>query len=91
MKKPPSYYKEDFEKHFGKLNVGQIWAIVKFSKYVRLRCRNNSAFNNFISQVFPHADFKQVTKKRSDGWMYPSLSISIEHTTIEESGEDEEV
>ena len=72
--------KEAFEAAFGKnLTVQQLWALTNFAKNVRLRCRNNSAFNNMMSRVFPHATFRQVTKKRLDGSTYPGLSIAVEN------------
>lgn len=72
----PSKFKEDIEANFGKLNLKQIWLIVKIAKHVRLRCRNNTAFNNFFNQIIPQAYFKQVIKTRQDGSTYPGLSIS---------------
>lgn len=89
-------FKKDFELAFGeKLTVAQLWLLVKMCKNVRLRCRNNTAFNNFMNQVFgPHASFKTVTKSRPS-WRnpgttetYPGLSIVV--AGVEDgSGDDE--
>jgi len=74
--------KKEFEEQFGTtLTVRQLWALVKLSKHVRLRCRNNAAFNNFMSAMFPQASFRQVTKTRTSGpyvgQTYPGLEIAI--------------
>lgn len=73
------------EEAFGtSLNARQLWALTKFAKHVRLRCRNNSAFNNFANAMFgPHAQFRQVNKQRPSrtfpGQMetYPGLLITV--------------
>lgn len=88
MKQSPEQFRNDFEQEFGKLTITKLWLLVKFAKYVRLRCRNNSAFNNFCNAVFPHAHFKQVEKKRNDGTSYPGLSITINGTESIESEEE---
>ncbi len=75
--------------HTNKLTTEQLWAIVKLCKYVRLRARNNAAFNNLFNQVFPYATFSQVTKQRLDGSYYPGLKITIEGTESVESEEEE--
>lgn len=47
------------------MTAAQIWALVKLSKNVRLRCRNNAAFNNYFNGVFGDAfTFRQVNKER---------------------------
>lgn len=80
--------KEALEAAFGtNLTAQQLWALTRFAKNVRLRCRNNSAFNNMMSRVFPHATFRQVTKHRLDGSIYPGLQITVAGQTAE--GEDE--
>jgi hypothetical protein len=73
------------------LTTQQLWALVKLSKFVRLRARNNSAFNNLFNELFPHATFKQVTKTRKDGTTYPGLSIQVgnqEANAVEEDNEE---
>lgn len=74
------------------LNTKQLWALVKLSKYVRLRARNNAAFNNLFSALFPHAQFKQVNKTRADGSSYIGLSIHTKDSLSSEieTNEDEE-
>lgn len=80
--------KESMEAAFGKnLTAQQLWALVKFSKNVRLRCRNNSAFNNMMGRMFPHASFRQVNKIRPDGSTYPGLQIVVNGQTAD--GDDE--
>jgi len=85
--------KEEFEKLFVNHNSStgvdinlsneQLWLLTKFAKYVRLRARNNTAFNNLMNQVFPYARFEQVTKTRVDGTgAYPGLKITIKATGV---------
>jgi hypothetical protein len=59
------------------LNPKQLWWLVKFAKHVRLRCRNNSAFNNYMNRNFPNASFREVTKTNREGRNYQGLSISV--------------
>lgn len=59
-----------------KLTVEQLWWLVKFAKHVRGRCRNNSAFNNFMNRNFSPAQFKEVPKEYS-GRMYTGLQIKV--------------
>lgn len=87
----PQSMKEDFKKQFGactsddrnsQLSLQQLWLIVKLCKYVRLRARNNAAFNNLFNQVFPYANFSQVNKLRLDKTTghevnYPGLEITL--------------
>ena len=87
--------KAEFEKEFGTaLTVRQLWILVKICKWVRLRCRNNSAFNNFMNGIFaPHASFRTVTKTHPPGHhkagqTYPGLSIVVNGEAVD--GEDEE-
>lgn len=94
--------KAEFEKEFGtKLTARQLWTLVKFAKHVRLRCRNNAAFNNFMNGVFqPHARFVQVTKKHPEGTIrrgvnvsgqtYPGLSILVNGESVEGEEESED-
>ena len=80
--------KEALEAAFGSnLTAQQLWALVKFAKNARLRCRNNAAFNNMMSRVFPHATFRQIQKIRTDGSTYPGLQITVADQVAE--GEDE--
>jgi len=91
--------RKEIEESFGcELTVKQLWTLVKLSKHVRLRCRNNSAFNNYMNALFrPHATFNTVTKSRISRITgrpetYPGLSIVIngqEHNETDE-GELEE-
>jgi hypothetical protein len=78
----PSRYdfKSAFEREFPgqKLTSKQLWLLTMFAKNVRLRCRNNSAFNNFMNQTFPYAKFRQVTKAGLDGKEYQGLSLVVE-------------
>lgn len=77
--------KAEFEKEFGtSLTIRQLWALVKLAKWVRLRCRNNSAFNNFMNAMFlPHARFQTVNKQRPSRYnpaimeTYPGLQITV--------------
>lgn len=84
----PNTLADDFARLFGaKLTAEQLWLLTKFAKYVRLRARNNAAYNNFASRVFPYATFRQVNKERADGSTYPGLSIKVDE--VETSGDEE--
>jgi len=75
-------YKTLIQENFGELNARQLWALVRLSKNVRMRCRNNAAFNNFFGATFPYATFKTVNKTRIS-WKtnlpetYPGLQITV--------------
>ncbi len=56
-------------------DLDMLWFLVKMCKHVRLRARNNSAFNNYMNRCFPGFNFQQVEKKRQDGTSYPGLEI----------------
>jgi hypothetical protein len=71
-------FKEDFEREFGTLTAKQLWILVRFAKHVRLRARNNTAFNNFCNRTFPNATFRQITKTKSNGETYQGLSLVVE-------------
>lgn len=89
--------KKEMEEAFGQeLTLRQLWALVKFAKHVRLRARNNAAFNNFANAMFPYASFRQVTKQRPSRYnpgvmeSYPGLSITVKGETSESGEEGEE-
>ena len=79
---------EGFKAEFGEMTVKQLWVLTRLAKRVRLRGRNNSAFNNMMNGVFgSYARFKEVTKMKADGTKYPGLQI----TTLKQPKGDEEV
>ena len=81
---------EAMEAAFGKnLTALQLWALTRFSKNVRFRCRNNSAFNNMMGRVFPHATFRQVPKVSAGGKHYEGLQITVNGQTVDETESDE--
>lgn len=82
-------FKELIQEFLGerKLTARELWALVKICKHVRLRCRNNAAFNNAFNSAFPYATFRQVNKTRADGSTYPGLQITVEGQT---AGNDED-
>lgn len=82
-----SKLKQAVERDFPNLSPSQLWTIVKIAKWIRLRARNNSAFNNVMNQLFPYANFRQVTKQKPDGSTYPGLQITVNGVT--EEGEEE--
>lgn len=72
-------FKEEFEFLFGKLTSKQLWLLVRFAKYVRLRARNNVAFNNLANRIFPYAKFRQIEKTNTkDGTKYMGLSLVVD-------------
>ena len=82
--------------NFGEnLTGAQLWALTKFAKNVRLRCRNNTAFNNEMNRTFPHARFRTVNKQRPSrlvpGTMetYPGLEISINNVPMTSQGAED--
>ena len=87
--------KASLEKAFGtELTGEQLWALVKLSKWVRLRAKNNNAFNNLFNNLFPNAQFRTVTKERKNwktGQMesYPGLSIIFKGETVNQEEDDE--
>jgi hypothetical protein len=83
-------FKEQMQKEFGKLNSRQLWILTLFAKNIRLRCRNNSAFNNFMNKTFPYAHFRQVEKTRKDGTKYPGLRIEVDGEEFVEQAAPEE-
>lgn len=75
-------FKEIMAEHFGaELSSEQLWALVKFAKNVRLRCRSNAAFNNFMNATFPYATFRQVQKSRPSR-INPAIQESYEGLQI---------
>lgn len=80
--------KQEIAEKFGNLNSQQLWAITKLAKFVRLRARNNAAFNNAFNEIFPNARFQTVTKQRpsrtNPGVMetYPGLQITVQGETV---------
>lgn len=102
--KIPSVAKQVIEDAFGpieNLTPKQIWCLVKLTKNVRLRCRNNSAFNNYFNGIFgTKYSFNTVTKTRPKRYhvgvmeTYPGLEIknvkTREVVNSSDSGEDEE-
>lgn len=77
-------FKGEFLELFGELSLEKLWLLVKFSKNIRLRCRNNTAFNNFMNATFPYASFRQIEKQRPDGTTYPGLKIIVDQVESEE-------
>lgn len=79
-----SQLKKRIEEAFGtELTAQQLWALTLFAKHVRLRARNNAAFNNFCNAMFPHARFRQVQKSKPDRfdpskmYHYEGLQITV--------------
>ena len=65
------------------LSFRQLWWIVKICKAVRLYCRSNVAFDNFLNSVFKgKAEFRQVPKQDTQGREYTGLEIKL----IEQDG-----
>jgi hypothetical protein len=78
MKLLPEDLKKDIEQKFNvkELTPEQAWVLVKLMKHARLRCRNNSALNNYMRTAFTHLRFDQVEKRRADGTPYDGLCIT---------------
>lgn len=58
--------KKQFEECFeNNLTLRQMWFIVKLAKLVRLRCRNNAAFNNAFNDIFGGVfTFREIIKTK---------------------------
>lgn len=78
---------EEVKRVLGTLTLEQLWAVVKIAKHVRLRARNNTAFNNYMNRLFPYARFATVQKQHSDGTTYPGLQIKIGEAEVFEEDE----
>lgn len=83
--------KKELNEQFKDLTPRQMWAIVKLCKWVRLRARNNSAFNNVFNNIFRDSgfSFREVTKTKKDGTTYPGLQISL-NGQVDENNESED-
>lgn len=92
-----SKLKKEVEENLGKeLTGNQLWTLVKLCKHVRLRCKNNAAFNNFMNSMFgDYARFSTVTKTRKS-WKtgqeesYPGLSIVVKNVEAPAIEDDED-
>lgn len=83
--------KNDIQNAFGELNGRQLWVLVNLAKRVRLRARNNSAFNNLFNRLFTNARFRQVPKVSKAGRHYEGLEITIKgEPQLNSHDEDEE-
>ena len=87
--------KQSIEESFGaNLTASQLWALTKFAKHVRQKCRNNAAFNNFCNRIFTHARFQTVTKTRVNKYTnqsetYPGLQIVVNEQVVDgDEGEE---
>lgn len=82
---------EDF--NINKLTARQLWWLTKFAKHVRGRCRNNSAFNNYMNRNFSPAKFREVPKTYTDrsGQKkdYMGLEIQVNNQTVGDKEESE--
>jgi hypothetical protein len=72
-------FAEEFETAFGisikSATVKQLWWLTKFAKHVRMRCKNNAAFNNYMNRNFSHMVFREVQKANASGETYAGLEI----------------
>lgn len=90
---PKQSLKTEIEQEFGKLTARQLWVITKLAKFVRLRCRNNTAFNNAMNEIFPHARFRTVNKTRvsrvtGQPETYPGLEITTQEIIVSAGSND---
>lgn len=66
----------------------QLWCLTKFAKHVRLRCKHNTAFNNYMNRIFTGARFAQVPKE-FQGKYFEGLEITVKgKVTQQESAEE---
>lgn len=60
------------------LSFRQLWWVIKMCKAVRMYCRSNVAFDNFMNSVFRGtAEFRQVSKQDTQGKGYTGLEIKM--------------
>lgn len=85
--------KKEFGETFGnKITDRQLWFITKIAKGARLYCKNNTAFNNFMNEIFADvAKFEQVTKKKPDGQEYRGLKIMMKDKMSNTGYEDDDM
>jgi len=69
-------FEEAFGKHINGITAREMWWLVKVIKHCRMRCRNNSALNNWLSRNFKNFRFSQVTKTKQNGETYEGLEIT---------------
>jgi hypothetical protein len=69
-------FEEAFQRPLSSISPRMAWWLVKLIKHCRMRCRNNSALNNYLNRNFKGLRFQQVTKTRQDGSTYPGLEIT---------------
>lgn len=81
----------EFQSAFGidasTLTAHQLWWLTKFAKHIRGRCRNNSAFNNYMNRNFAPAKFHEVPKEYQ-GRQYKGLEITANNVTLGQDGEE---
>ena len=91
MRFEPKDARDQFQQAFGfpveELTATQLWWITKFAKHVRMRARNNAAFNNYCNQVFAPSRFKEVNKTGPRG---PYKGLEIEAKGVTDSQEEAE-
>jgi hypothetical protein len=84
-------FKKEFEEAFNikieEVTPKMLWFLTKFAKHVRLRCRNNQAFNSYMNRNFPNASFNQVSKVGNKG-PYMGLMIVVNGQTFEDKDEE---
>lgn len=82
--------KQEITENLKGLTPRQMWTIVKLCKWVRLRARNNSAFNNLFNNLFREQgfNFREVTKQKPNGERYPGLQITYDGRVEEVESED---
>lgn len=82
---------KEFAENFGELTPRQLWTLVKFAKHIRLRARNNTAFNATAGRIFPYAKFRTVSKTRENYGRietYPGLEITVKDSALSQDEEE---
>lgn len=64
---PEAALKSELAEQFPDLTLRQVWTIVKLSKRIRQRARNNAAFNNLMNRLLPNFEFREVPKDNKWG------------------------
>jgi len=81
--------KEDLARVINKLDIKDLWTLIKWAKHIRGRCRQNIALINYLNRVIPQYRFSEVPKTTPDGRPYKGMMIT--HTVSKESiGGDED-
>jgi hypothetical protein len=73
-------------------NIDVAWTLTKIGKLFRRSCKNNTAFNNALSEIFPNMEFSQTGQEYKPGKFGLRIRLKAQPEVMrqDESGEDDE-